>query len=219
MSLGAGLVNRIYAAAFRFYRTRRQVLACERLPFSSAALIIDLGGYSFFWRNWGLGARIYTLNIDRVGGGRAGNTSQIIGDARRAPFCDACFDICFSNSTVEHLGSYEDQVAFAREVRRLAPSYWVQTPNRRFFFETHFLCPFWHWLPNSRVKLFLLRYLSIWGLANRASFAEVEQKLYELNLLSERELRKLFPDATIIKERFLFMTKSLVALRDVRSSE
>lgn len=36
------------------------------------------------------------------------------------------------------------------------------------------------------------------------------------NLLSKKELWELFPDAKIIKEKFLFMTKSLIAVKSDR---
>lgn len=40
---------------------------------------------------------------------------------------------------------------------------------------------------------------------------ECERFLREVRLLDEHELRRLFPDAKIQRERFLGMTKSLVA--------
>jgi hypothetical protein len=41
----------------------------------------------------------------------------------------------------------------------------------------------------------------------------VDHYLSEIRLLSTAELRKLFPDAQVVRERFLGWTKSLLAIR------
>jgi hypothetical protein len=41
----------------------------------------------------------------------------------------------------------------------------------------------------------------------------VDALIAEIDLLTEAEMRALFPDAQIIKERFLGFTKSLIAVR------
>ncbi len=42
---------------------------------------------------------------------------------------------------------------------------------------------------------------------------EREAFLDEVRLLSYREMRLLFPDCQILRERFLFLTKSYIAVR------
>jgi len=54
-------------------------------------------------------------------------------------YSDNEFDICFSNSVIELVGSFEDQRKFANEIRRVGRKLWVQTPARSFFFEPHYL--------------------------------------------------------------------------------
>ena len=52
----------------------------------------------------------------------AGDRFQAIeADATELPFADNAFDIAFSNSVIEHLGTWEKQQVFAREARRVAP--------------------------------------------------------------------------------------------------
>ena len=59
----------------------------------------------------------------------------------------------------------------------------------------------------------LTRHFSLWGYLTKPSQADVDQALRTLTLLDESEMRELFPDAKIVKERFLGMVKSLIAVR------
>lgn len=63
---------------------------------------------------------------------------------------------------IEHLGSFECQQAFADEIRRVAPRYYVQTPYKWFVVEPHFLCLFIHWLPKPTYRR-LLRWNGFWA--------------------------------------------------------
>ena len=75
--------------------------------------------------------------------------SYVVGDAREmGMFPGRHFDICFSNSLMEHLGT-ADQRRVANEIRRVSKGYFVQTPNRYFPMEPHFLVPGWQFLPVS----------------------------------------------------------------------
>ncbi len=66
----------------------------------------------------------------------------------RLPFDDGAFDLAYSSSVIEHVAP-ERRAAFAREVRRVARGWWVQTPAWSFPVEPHALLPFAHWLPPS----------------------------------------------------------------------
>ena len=71
---------------------------------------------------------------------------------------------------------------------------------------------FLHWLP-FRITRRLIRHFSLSGWLTRPSQVDVDRALRTLPLLDEREMRELFPDATIIKERLLGIAKSLIAVR------
>src|SRR5207237_3594047 len=100
------------------------------------------------------------------------------GDARSMPqFADNSFDVVFSNSVIEHVGDYSDQRRMADEVRRLGRRYFIQTPNKRFPLEPHFLFPFFQYLPIVVRAWFVNRFDVGWYRLSRdrgAGLAEVE---------------------------------------------
>jgi hypothetical protein len=105
------------------------------------------------------------------------------------------FDIVHSNSVIEHVGDWPKMLSMAQEVRRLAPAYFVQTPNYWFPIEPHYKLPLVQYLPNS---------------IRRAVTGDDPDRI---RLLSARQMRRLFADASLWRERVFGMTKSLVAVR------
>jgi len=173
--------------------------------------IIDVGGTE---RNWHLiAASPSVLMVNIVGETYThGRFTAAHGDATALAYPDGSFDIAYSNSVVEHLGNFENQERFAREIRRLAPRYYVQTPNKWFIAEPHFLCLFIHWLPKPAYRK-LLRWLSLWGWIERPSQAAIDHEVDEIRLLTYAEMQALFPEARITRERVFGLTKSLIAVR------
>ena len=66
----------------------------------------------------------------------------MVGDGCALKFPDKSYDIAFSNSVIEHVGSWERQQAFAKDIRRVGKAIWVQTPARECLIEPHYLAPF-----------------------------------------------------------------------------
>jgi hypothetical protein len=178
--------------------------------------VLDVGGTNSFWEQRGWAdredVRIVVANIAAEPKKHA-NIEPVVADATRMDeFEDRSFDIVFSNSVIEHLRTYEAQAAMASEVRRLAGSYWIQTPNFWFPIEPHFLTPGWHWLPVS-ARIALLRRRR-WGwLGPCPDPDEARALVEEVRLMRRREFSGLFPDARLIKERFCGLTKSFVVAR------
>lgn len=114
---------------------------------------------------------------------------------RELPFADQEFDVAYANSVIEHIPP-ERRDAFAREVRRVARGWFIQTPALSFPIEPHALLPAAHWLPRSVRR----RY---WRLGAGGDPDEV-------TLLRRRELEGLFGPAR--PERFGPLTKSWISV-------
>lgn len=184
------------------------------LRITKTTRILDIGGTPEYWDLLPVKPMVTLLNTPRAKDDLSGAAEWVAGDGRALPFRDGAFDIVFSNSVIEHVGSRDSQRRFARETMRVGRSYWVQTPNRWFPVEQHLLTPFIHWLP-ARWQRALAPRFNLWQFVARPS--EDRRKFYidhylaEVRLLSAAELRELFPGARVIRERVLDWTKSLVA--------
>lgn len=134
----------------------------------------------------------------------------VIGSALSAPFPSGAFDVVFSNSLVEHLGSHAAQLLFAVEVERLATGYWVQTPNRWFPIEPHLICPFIHYLPRSLQRP--LYPFTPWALLTAGITASMmDAQFASLRLLTKRDIRELFPGAAVLTEWVAGLPKCFIA--------
>jgi SAM-dependent methyltransferase len=173
--------------------------------------ILDVGGTSEFWSDSDLGSNLTLLNVRPPTGVSHDDISYVEGTATELPFSDRSFDVVFSNSMIEHLGDRANQRIFAREARRVGRRLWIQTPNRWFPVEPHVLTPVVHYLP-ARAQRRMLRNATVWGWLTRPDQATVDKLLDELCLLTADDLRKLFPGSTLIREKVLGLTKSLIAV-------
>lgn len=192
-------------------RRRRMALFSKAFRPTSKTRIIDVGGYEGNWLLISETPSVLLVNLEDERWTK-GRFEKVQGDARALAYEDNSFDIAFSNSVIEHVGTWEDQQAFAREIRRAAPSYYVQTPYRHFPVEVHTLTPFVQYLPPAWAKR-LLRWVTVWGWITRPTPSYVADFVDHTRLLTMRDMRALFPDARIVRERFLGLTKSLIAIR------
>ncbi|MDR3666512.1 MAG: methyltransferase domain-containing protein [Ignavibacteriaceae bacterium] len=70
-------------------------------------------------------------------------------DGNNFPFGNKEFDICWSNAVIEHVGNFDKQVFFVKELIRTGKSVFFTTPNRLFPVEIHNRMPLLHYLPKS----------------------------------------------------------------------
>jgi SAM-dependent methyltransferase len=206
-------IHRIYGLISpHFRKARRRIFECVMQPTPSKT-ILDVGGTQMFWSESDFRGQVTLLNteLDRFGNAPVVGR-QVVGDGCALPFPDGSFDIVFSNSVIEHVGTWERQVKFADEARRVGRKFWIQTPAREFFIEPHLIAPFVHWLPRTWQRR-LIRNFTPRGWLDRPGPAQVEEFLNEVRLISYAEMRQLFPGCRIIRERFLGMCKSYVAVK------
>jgi len=185
-----------------------------------AVNIIDIGGTETYWNI--LSSEILDkkkINITIV------NLPGAIFVPRRKHFffkeADACnlaifkdksFHIAHSNSVIEHVGDWRKMVQFAHEIKRVAPRYFIQTPNYWFPIEPHCMTPFFHWLPKpSKIWLVMQFGLGNWERAKNIHTAV--KKVERIHLLNSKMFSALFSEAVIKKERVIGFSKSLIAIK------
>ena len=124
----------------------------------AATRILDVGGFPADWDGVvPIESSITLLNLERkpVDKPWPGRYLEEIGDGCAMRYADKSFDIAYSNSVIEHLHTFENQKRFAAEIRRVGKFVFVQTPNRWFPIEPHFVTGFIHFLPAGLAKKLL----------------------------------------------------------------
>lgn len=191
--------------------------------------LLDLGGGdgSFLWKFHDklLNYDIYVADINRNALERAkkrtGFKTIKLNENSKLPFIYHEWDVIFCNSVIEHCTGPKQRVitmrktsefknvasryqkAFAKEISRIGKSYFVQTPHKLFPIESHTQFPFIGYLsrPFSWILIKILN--SFW----------IKKTQLDWNLLNEREMKILFPKATIHVEKFLGLPKSIIAFK------
>jgi ubiquinone/menaquinone biosynthesis C-methylase UbiE len=184
----------------KFFRKRR--FKTFVADYQDCRTILDVGGEHYTWQIIGRTEGIVLLNllVPRVSEGY----TYVCASAMEMPFRDQSFDLAFSNSAIEHVGSEDNQFQFAREMFRVGRKIYCQTPCRLFPIDPHLTAPFLHWLPVRWLTPTVLRYFTPTGWLLKRRFE------YDVTWISKAKLRKMFPGCKIKTERFLLMPKSFV---------
>lgn len=175
--------------------------------------ILDIGGTQYYWENVNFiernDVKIVLLNTSNEEITHP-NFKSVVGDARQLnEFKDKEFDIVFSHSVIEHVGGFDDQVKMSDEIRRIGKRYFLQTPNRFFPIEPHFLFPLFQFLPLF-LKVYLVSNFDIGWYKRTSDKQKALELVNSIRLLTEQELKEMFPTATIYKEKFMGMVKSFI---------
>jgi SAM-dependent methyltransferase len=146
-----------------------------------------------------------------------------LDESGKIPCREKEFDVIFCNSVLEHVTvdkhklysikedkefhelAFERQKLFADEIRTKCEKYYVQTPYKYFLIESH------TWLPGLFVLFPRKLQISIISFFNK--FWPKKSKP-DFNLLTVKEMKLLFPEATIYKEKSMFFIKSLMAVKN-----
>ena len=208
----------LYRQIFKVWRRKRLDLFRRSLSPGPEDVLLDVGGYPVFWTvHPPMAGRIDTLNLHAASFDPASFPNHRIrpleGDGRALPFEDGSYDIAFSNSVIEHVGSWEDQKSFAAELCRVGKRVWCQTPALECPIEPHFLAPFVHWMPR-QWRPFVVRYFTPRGWASKGSKESIQEMVDWTRLISKREMAELFPDCRILVEYLVpLVPKSYIAVR------
>ena len=173
--------------------------------------ILDIGGTEDYWNSMGLNLgnniEIVLLNLYKIEVRGAG-FSSIKGDAcNLEAMPDKSFDLVFSNSVIEHLFSIENQQKVASEVIRVGKNYYIQTPNKFFPIEPHWVFPFFQFLPFG-LKVYLTKNFNLGHIPKAKNKQEAIDLVNEVNLLSKKELESLFSESRLFIEKFIGFDKS-----------
>ena len=150
------------------------------------------------------------------------NTIVLDGSGGKLPFKDKEIDCIFCNSVIEHItipkdqlwstrsssenfakDSFDKQTFFASEIIRCSKKYYVQTPHRSFPVESHTWFPFIGYL-NRRNQVRLIAVLNKYW---------IKKTQPDWNLLTEKEMKMIFPDAEIFVFRKFGFKKEIIAIK------
>jgi len=191
-------------------RERRQTELARNFPELSDLHVVDLGGTPGFWKATQLRpAHVTLVNLGQFDELPSWMTSVESDVCTFRP--GQRFDMVFSNSVIEHLGGYARRKQFADTVRALGDRWWVQTPNRYFPVEPHWVMPAQQFLP-LKVRGPLSRRWTF-GHMPPSNAADAVEECLMVELLTATEMRHLFPEATLWRERLGGVTKSLVMVK------
>lgn len=228
---GPGALQHLIRRVRTNSRRRRAAIFHRHFAIGPETRILDLGG--------GDGTHIHYLLAGTAAQSRQVTVADIDAEAVESaaarfgyrpvrlvegeplPFPDRHFDIAVCSSVLEHVTIPKEEIwrewsgarfrlraraaqcQFAVELARVARGYFVQVPNRGFPIETHAWLPFVQYAPRALQCLTIAAANRIW----------IKKTIPDFHLPGRREMAAYFPEAMLLRERWLGLTKSLIAVR------
>jgi SAM-dependent methyltransferase len=177
--------------------------------------ILDIGCGENYRSPWfERSANVVGIDIRQVGVSMKPYEKFVCGDACKLPFPDNSFDLVYSNSLIEHLPTREHQRQFASEINRVGRHYWVQTPDVDFPVDPHYLLPFFQHLSPKWQKPIADKLSGSWMLGGyyvTRGWNIADYHFQTVLGLNGPGLLALFPNARLLRQRFLGLSQSIVA--------
>ncbi|HSC53218.1 MAG TPA: methyltransferase domain-containing protein [Phnomibacter sp.] len=136
----------------------------KKYPFQQNITALGIGGKDFFEKKYP-------------------KVKVVLYDGKTFPFHDKTFDICWSNAVIEHVGDFENQLLFIKEMLRVSKQVIFTTPNKNFPVEVHTRTPLLHLLPKAVFEKYLFLVGKKWACGSY------------MNLLTKRDIIKLLKRA------------------------
>ncbi|NLV20345.1 MAG: class I SAM-dependent methyltransferase [Bacteroidetes bacterium] len=223
------ILGRIFGKYHDKWAWQRFNFFIENIKLNHGDTILDLGGGTgSYMDRFGSQLNNYNIIISdidqnalRVAESKGYKIMRIDGSNQKLPFADKEIDCIFCNSVIEHVTipkdklwsehsiseeffniSFEYQKHFASEIKRCSKKYYVQTPHKYYPVEAHTWFPFVSYF-NRRTQVKMVNLLNkFW----------VKKTNPDWNLLTEKEMKLLFPDAEIIVNKKLGFKKEIIAI-------
>jgi len=229
MRLKEIVIEKIFKPYSVRFEKQRNAIVRKNIDLNLAKKVLDLGG--------GTGTRMRSLFPNRTEGifiadiseeelqeanNKYGFETVLLDESGKIPFEDKYFDFVFCNSVIEHVTVDKDDIykitsnkvfkekslsrqkILAEEIKRVGKTYFVQTPNKHFIIESHTWFPsFYVYLPR-KIQIKVINLLNKYWIKSSGP---------DFLLLTFNDLKSLFSEAKIIREKSFFMTKSLIAIK------
>lgn len=209
------------ASRIRAKRTQRlKEMIAETFDQQGGVRIADLGGETQYWLSIGLPflvmKNVTVFLINRYEHNIPHNpapevfTVQIGDCCEMTEYRDWSYDLAHSNSVIEHVGNFRRMQQFAYHGTRIARRYYHQTPAFEFPIEPHFGAVGFHWLPEP-ARVWLTRHRQMGNFPKATSRESAHDFVQDVHLLTRGNFTRLFPEADIVEEKILGLTKSYTA--------
>lgn len=197
-----GIASRIS----KFNRERKWNIFTNTIPFDQNAKLLDVGFNDIEHSsvdNYIEKKYPYQQNITALGMSGKDNfikkyplVNVVLYDGTTFPFEQNKFDICWSNAVIEHVGDFQAQLFFIKEMCRVSKFVFFTTPNKYFPIEVHTRTLLLHIISNKLFENYLIFIGKKWATGNY------------MNLLSKKKIVELMNAADIknfeIKRNRLF---------------
>lgn len=206
-------------------RTRRFQTFLDFAPTGRPLKIVDLGGTIPFWEDWWEvkaehGFEITLINNHHIdltavdattSQSFIQNKCQDVNDVTVSELSE--YDLIFSNSFLEHLPSWKEQSRIAEKICASGKPFFIQVPNKNSIIDPHFASPFvpWFALYPKEIKARLATLHSFGSGRRAADISAARKQFFYYNPLGLSDLRRLFPDSHLQKERAFGIPLSIIA--------